>query len=255
MLSSNQNDGDSVEEAKDAALASTIKHCEGKRHLFRPAKNRKGRADCFSDDLPPPETVEEATVALEWLTPEEFLQKCRMTRAAFNWVLSQTEDNEEFTTAGNIRKGRPQAPVVHQLMVFLKHIGTEGAGSNSQNQRQMFGIGQGTADVYRDRVMRAILKLRPTFYTWPNKDERKKLSKKVMKKTGFPNVVGVAEGTLFPLAFEPETEDAPDSKGRKHTCTLTVMIVCDCDRKIRYCHSGYPGSAHDNRVCRNMDLF
>jgi len=103
--STQDDDGDSVEEAKDAALASMIKHCEGKRCLFRPAKNQKGRADRFSDDLPPPEMAEQATDALEWITPEEFLQKCRMTRAAFNWVLSQTEDNEEFTTAGNIRKG------------------------------------------------------------------------------------------------------------------------------------------------------
>jgi len=68
-------------------------------------------------------------------------------------------------------------------------------------------------------------------------------------------VVGIADGTLFPLAFEPETEDAPDCKGRKHTCTLTVMIICDCDRKIRYYHSGYPGSTNDNRVYRNMDLY
>jgi len=124
-----------------------------------------------------------------------------MTREAFNWVLAQIEDYEEFTTVGNIKKGRPQAPVVHQLMVFLKYIGTEGAGSNSRNQRHMFGIGQGTSDVYRDRVMNAILKLRPTCCTWPDKEERKRLSKKVKKKTGFPNVFGIADGTLFPLAF------------------------------------------------------
>ena len=148
--STQDDDGDSVEEAKDAVLASTIKHCEGKRCLFRPAKNQKGQADRFSDDLPPLETVEQAAGALEWLTPEEFSQKCCMTRAAFNWVLSQMEDHKEFTTAGNVRKGSPQAPVVHQLMVFLKHIGTEGVGLNSRNQRQMFGIGQGTADVHRD---------------------------------------------------------------------------------------------------------
>ena len=255
--SSADDDDDSIEEAKDAALASIIKHCEGKRYLFRSATYRKGRADRFSDDLPPLpplETVEEATAALPWLTAEEFLQKYRMSRDAFNWVLGQIEDNEEFTTVGNEKKGRPQAPVVHQLMVFLKYVGTEGAGSNSRNQRQMFGIGQGTADLFRDRVMRAILKLRPTYYNWPDKEERKKLAKKVLKKTGFPNVVGIADGTLFPLAFEPETEDAPDYKGRKHTYTLTVMIICDYDRKIRYYHSGYPGSAHDNRVYRNMDL-
>jgi len=109
--------------------------------------------------------VEQAADALPWLTPEEFSQKCCMSREAFIWVLGQIEDHEEFMTVRNTREGHPQAPVVHQLMVFLKCIGTEGAGSNSQNQRQMLGIGQGTSDVYRDRVMRAILKLRPTCYT------------------------------------------------------------------------------------------
>ena len=84
-------------------------------------------------------------------------------------------------------------------MVFLKYIDTEGVGSNTQNQRQIFGIGQGIANVYRDRVMRAILKLRPTYHTWPDKEERKKLLRKVKKKTGFPNVVGIADGTLFHL--------------------------------------------------------
>jgi len=152
-----------------------------------------------------------------------------MSRATFNWVLAQTEDHKEFTTVGNKKEGRPQASVVHQLMALSKHIGTEGAGSNSQNQRQMFGIGRGTADVHRNRVMRAILKLRPTCHNWPDEEERKKLSKRVMKKTGFPNVVGIADGTLFPLAFEPETENAHDCKGRKNTHTLTVMIICDCD--------------------------
>jgi len=171
LYRSSVDDDDSAEEAKDAALASTIKRCKGKRHLFRSATNRKGRADRFSDDLPPIETFEEATNALPWLTAQEFLQKCRMSREAFNWVLGQTEDYEEFTTVSNIKEGRPQAPVVHQLMVFLKHIGTEGAGSNSRNQRQMFGIGQGTSDIYRDQVMNAILKLRPTCYNWPHKEE------------------------------------------------------------------------------------
>jgi len=67
------DDDDSIEEAKDVALASIIKHCEGKRCLFRSATCRKGRADRFSDDLPPLETVEQAAAALPWLTAEEFL--------------------------------------------------------------------------------------------------------------------------------------------------------------------------------------
>ena len=212
------------------------------------------------DDLPPDvedddETIEGATEQLPWLSDDEFLQKYRMSRACFDWVLAQIEDYEEFTTVGNEKDGRPQGPVIHQLMVFLRYLGTEGSGANGPNQRNMFGIGKGTADVYRDRVMRAILTLRPVYYGWPDAAERKKISKKIRKKTGVPNVVGIADGTLFPLAFEPETEDAPDYKGRKHLYTLTVMIVCDFDRKIRHYLAGYPGSAHDNRVYRNTDLY
>jgi hypothetical protein len=233
-----EDDDDSVEDAVDEALTSLIKTCEGKRYLFRPKKNRKGRSDHFTDDLPPAveqngeeveETVEEAEKRLPWLTDNEFLQKYRMSRNAFDWVLSQIEDYFEFTSIGNKKEGGPQRPVIHQLMVFLKYVGTEGAGGSSPNQRSMFGIGQGTADLYRDRVMRAIMTLKSTYYGWPDEEERKKLSKKVKKKTGFPGVVGIADGTLFPLAFEPQTDDAPDYKGRKHIYTLTVMIVCDYD--------------------------
>ena len=240
----------------DETLLSFIKHCEGERYLFRSKTYRKGRPDRFSDDLPPAETVEDPEAKLPWLSDDEFLQKYRMSRSAFDWVLGQIEDYHEFTKAEKkSQAGRPQAPIIHQLMVFLKCIGTEGSGSASKNQRNMFGIGEGTADVYRDRVTRAILNLRRTYLNWPDKAERKKLSEKVRAKTGFPGVVGIADGTLFPLAFQPETPDYPDYKGRKHLYTLTVMIVCDCDRKIQFYHSGYPWSTHDNRVYQNMDLF
>ena len=256
------SDDDSMEDAKDEALSSLITHCEGKRYLFRPKTNRKGRPDRFSDDLPPDLPTEDEAAAIEqssneyrWLNDDEFLQKYRMSRSAFDWVLEQIEDCPVFTTVGNKKDGRPQAPVIHQLMVFLKYVGTEGSGTANKNQRNMFGIGEGTSEVYRDRVMKAILKLKPIYYGWPDKAERRKLAKKVQKKTGFPNVVGIADGTLLPLAFEPQTEDAPDYKGRKHLYTLTVMIVCDYNRKIRFYHAGFPGSAHDMRVYRNMDLF
>jgi len=100
-------------------------------------------------------------------------------------------------------------------MVFLTHIGTEGAGSNSRKQRQMFGIGQGTADIYGDRVMRAILKLRPTYCTWLDKEERKKLLRKAKKKTGFPNVVGIADGTLFHLRLNQKLKMLLTTKRKK----------------------------------------
>jgi len=56
------------------------------------------------------------------------------------------------------------------------------------------------------------------------------------------------------LAFEPDSEDAPDYSGRKNGYSLTELIICDLNKKIRYCLAGYRGSAHDNRLCDATSL-
>ena len=61
-------------------------------------------------------------------------------------------------------------------------------------------------------------------------------------------MVAIADGTLFPLASEPQTEDAPDYSGCKYWYSLSVMIICDDTRKIWYYLGGWPGSAHDNQI-------
>jgi hypothetical protein len=45
----------------------------------------------------------------------------------------------------------------------------------------------------------------------------------------------IADGTLTPLAFEPETEDAPDYSGRKYYYSLSNLIYSD--HNIRDGHS------------------
>jgi hypothetical protein len=56
------------------------------------------------------------------------------------------------------------------------------------------------------------------------------------------------------LAFEPETEDAPDYSGRNYGYSLSVMIICDNKRKVRHYLGGFPGSAHDNRIYKATKL-
>jgi hypothetical protein len=43
-------------------------------------------------------------------------------------------------------------------------------------------------------------------------------------------------GTIFPLVFQPQTDDAPDYIGRKYGFSLTTMIICDHNRKISTSH-------------------
>ena len=42
-----------------------------------------------------------------------------------------------------------------------------------------------------------------------------------MENFGWPNCVGVADGTLLPLAFQPETENYPEYHGQKYLYSLS----------------------------------
>ncbi|CAJ1946140.1 unnamed protein product [Cylindrotheca closterium] len=49
--------------------------------------------------------------------------------------------------------------------------------------------------------------------------------------------------------------DSFDYYGRKCRYSFSVPIVCDDKRRIRYYLAGWPGSAHDNRIWKNCDLY
>jgi hypothetical protein len=81
---------DSVEDAKDVAVAVAARNAEGRRYLFRQPKYRKGEdrfvADLDADEEPGNEEItslEEEEANLPWLTEDEFLQKYRMSRQKF----------------------------------------------------------------------------------------------------------------------------------------------------------------------------
>jgi DDE superfamily endonuclease len=97
-------------------------------------------------------------------------------------------------------------------------------------------------------VTKALCSVAPQYLKWPDEEEKQQIGKEMLQKYGFPHCVMIADGTLFPLAFEPQTDDAPDYSGRKSGYSLSTMICCDHNRRIRHYLAGYPGSAHENRV-------
>jgi hypothetical protein len=121
--------------------------------------------------------------------------------------------------------------------------------------RNLFGIGKGTAEVYRERARKAIRDLKKETVFWPDEEECKEIAARIMHDHDWPNCIGLIDGTLFPLAFAPQTEDAPDYSGRKYGYSLSALIVCDDQRLIRYYLAGWPGSAHDQRVFEKTKLF
>ena len=244
-----------IEDALDLAVGSALAKVNRQRYLHRYSRNRKGKSRLiFKEDLQekPAEEEESSSGSEEkqpWLNDSEFLQKYRMSRSGFHRLVELIKDHPIFSS-----KFRQQAPVAYQLMVWLKYAGTEGSGSSNYNQRNTFKIGYGTAHVYRKRVTAALRSLASQYYYWPDANERLKIAEEIFRSHDFPHCVGIADGTLFPLAFEPETEDAPDYSGRKHAYSLSVMIICDNKRKVRHYLAGFPGTAHDNRIYKATKL-
>jgi hypothetical protein len=234
----------------DCFIAVQLDEVESQRYQGSRGPYRKRRSGHFEDDL------DEATGEEEppWLNADEFLQKFCCSCQSFHAIVDLIKDHPVFKEAG--RRGRPQAPPAHQLMVLLKYLGTEGSGASNSDLRNMFGIGKGSAEVYKERTVKAIQSLKEQTVFWPNEEECKEIAARIMRQYNWPNsCVALIDGTLFPLAFAPQTEDAPDYNGRKYGYSLTALIVCDDQRLIHYYLAVWPGSAHDERVFQKTKLF
>ena len=241
---------DEQQDQLDTAVAQSLAVAEGKRYHEPRNKYRKSRHFIFEEDM---NDDVHADGEMPWLTDREFLSKYRCSRASVNALYDLIKDDPVFV--GHNKIGRKQIDAKSQLLVLLRFLGTEGSGGSNNNLRNVFGIGEGTANLYRDRVVAALLNLKSSVITWPNAQEREQISNRFSETSKFRNCVGVMDGTLFPLAFRPQSKDAPDYSGRKHAYSISALIICDDKRRIRYINAGWPGTAHDNRILRNSNIF
>jgi hypothetical protein len=133
-------------------------------------------------------------------------------------------------------------------------LGTEGSGGSCTSLRNVFYFGKGSLTKYKCRVATAIVDcLGSDYYAWPDEQERDEIAAEMEARYNLRNCIGVIDGTLFLLAFKPQSSDAGDYCGRKGD-SITNLIVSDHKRRIRYYISGWPGGSHDNRVMRNCRL-
>jgi hypothetical protein len=177
-----------------------------------------------------------------------------MDREKFKTLLSKIQDHPNFKNAKSKRQGRRQRKVEEQLASLLAFLGTEGSGGSCPSLRNVFYFGRGSLIKYRHRVAEAIVDcLGSDYCAWPDEQERDKIAAEMEARYNLQNCVGVIDGTLFLLAFKPQSSDAGDYCGRKGD-SITNLIVSDHKRWIRYYIAGWPGGSHDNRVKRNCRM-
>ena len=141
------------EDALDQIVLQALRKAEASRYLFRSRTYRSGRSYLlFEEDLQDPSQRADGSeweTEEPWLNDEEWLQKYRMSRQAFGILLDKIKDHAVFHPP---KARKEQAPMAHQLMTWLKYVGTEGSGASNSNQRNTFRISRGTAEAHRRRV-------------------------------------------------------------------------------------------------------
>jgi hypothetical protein len=144
-------------------------------------------------------------------------------------------------------------PVKYQIMIWLHFFGHE--GMTVEAQRETLHTCKGLLNLAKNRVTNAFNSIRGDWIHWPDAVERKEISRRIEEEFFLPNCVAIMDGTLLPLGLEPDCADKADYHGRKYAYSITCNILCDDKCRIRNYLAGFPGSTHDSRVWRNMDIY
>ncbi|KAF8548240.1 hypothetical protein OG21DRAFT_1423426 [Imleria badia] len=167
-----------------------------------------------------------------------FIDNIRVSRQTFDRLVSLLEPNPIFKSKGK----KPQRPVRFQLASFLIRYGARGADAH-RTAKEM-GLGSGTVYLYCYRVIHALRELGLQVLTWGD-DERKELvATYIMDHYGFPNCVGMLDGTLIRLTEMPHVM-GPTYLCRKKFPAINIQATVDHTRRFTSFDMGWPGSVAD----------
>ncbi|KAE8226089.1 hypothetical protein CF326_g7757 [Tilletia indica] len=148
---------------------------------------------------------------------DDFRRSFRLTKSQFWQLVKEIKGDDIFR--GNPR--RKQRPVEHQVLVALWRFAHSGTGASCFHIAERFGISEGSVIVWTDRVLCALISLEKKYVWWPSRGERAQIRRQMREERG---LLG------------------------HHTYSFNVLGVVDFQRRFRFLHLGYPGSAHDQRV-------
>ncbi|DBA05215.1 TPA: hypothetical protein N0F65_005065 [Lagenidium giganteum] len=173
----------------------------------------------------------------------EFKSEFRVSEERFWMLVDLIKSSDAFGR-------RPQRSVELQRFVFLHYLGFSGNGASYSQIGRLGCCVAGTVMLYVTRCMYAVLQLRQSVLVWSDAREHVEMADAFQSEYLFPNCICAVDSNLIPLAFKLEM-CGEDYYTRKGTYAVNTMIVCDDRRQIRYIYSGWPGSAHDQRVFKN----
>ena len=111
-------------------------------------------------------------------------------------------------------------------------------------------VRQSTVCKVVNELSRVVASFQNDYVQMPSKEEASEIAAHFLKKTGFPFVQGVIDGTHVRLKKPSSKNNPPPERyfNRKSYYSLNCMMVCDFKRRIRHFTCRHVGSAHNSRI-------
>lgn len=180
----------------------------------------------------------------------EFRQQTRVCRASFTAILEAIEDHPIFHN----NSAHKQRETYIQLAIALSRFGCFGNGASVGRVSRMDGVGAGTACLYTDRVIEALLSRQHDFIRWPSANRRRASSNYHNQEYGLPGCVGMLDGTYFVLDQKPAFSSSSYFT-RKKRYSFNTQIVCDENYRIISVLQGWPGSCADSSIWSKSYIY
>ena len=182
---------------------------------------------------------------LENFNDEEFRLRYRLQKNVVITLLHLIESDLEYPTARN-----DYVPPILQFLTTLRFYATE---NFQRTDKDLIGIHQSTAGRIIHRVTRSIATRKRYFISFPSGQDLNDIKHGFYRVAGFPNVVGVIDGTHVPIA-SPCRDNAELFRNRKGFFSINVQAVCDANLCFTNIVCRWPGSTHDCRMFDNSSL-
>jgi hypothetical protein len=177
-----------------------------------------------------------------------FKKSLRMARPLFFELLSAIQSHSSFVPLGTKR----QVPVRIQLAVFLMRLGSKETNLELSNR---CGLSDGVIVAILRRVSFVLCEtLKSQYVKWPDGPAKTRIKAAFLEQYGLPDVIGVLDGSHFPLLEAPR-KDPETYFTRKKRYAVHGQATCDDTGTITSFEIGWPGSVHDSKVFHASPLF
>ena len=176
------------------------------------------------------------------MNDDKFMGNFGLPLSKFSALEQEIATNPVFHNKSNCK----QNSVALQLAVFLYRLRRNGNGCRIEDVADLFAISVGSVVKFEDRVMQALMELKGKYLSWPDSNERERISSE-FAKLGFSGCVGIVDGSHAVL-FQRPGVDGDVWFSRKKFYGVQFQALVAHNKKILDIVCGWPSSVHDSVV-------